>query len=81
MMSQVDKHLKTLIKYLKNVVETCRDPLIIEHTQKQIKNIHSIHAQLKNTINNKEKYGDGVRGLDEIFASALDQSLDAQSAR
>ena len=45
-MSQVDRHLKTLIKYLRNVVETCKDPLIIEHTQKQIKNIVKIHKDI-----------------------------------
>ena len=34
MLGQVDKHLKTLIKFLKNTVEQSKDPLIIEHTQK-----------------------------------------------
>lgn len=32
--SQVDKHLKTLMKYLKNVVDQSMDPVIIEHTQR-----------------------------------------------
>ena len=33
-LSQVDRHLKTLIKFLKNVVEQSKDPQIIEHTQR-----------------------------------------------
>lgn len=32
MLSQVDRYLKTLIKFLKNVVDKSDDPQIIEHT-------------------------------------------------
>ena len=32
MLSQVDRYLKTLIKFLKNVVDKSNDPQIIEHT-------------------------------------------------
>jgi len=37
-----DRHLKTLTKYLKNLVCESVDPVIIEHTQRQIKNIEKV---------------------------------------
>ena len=37
--TQVDKHLKTLVKLLKDFISKCDDPKVIEHNQKQIKSI------------------------------------------
>ena len=47
MLLQVDKHLKTLVKHLKAVVETTQDPVIIEHQQRQINNIEKIHSEIQ----------------------------------
>lgn len=44
---QVDKHLKTLVKHLRSVVENTHDPVIIEHQQRQINNIEKIHAEIQ----------------------------------
>jgi len=66
-MSQVDKHLKTLMKQLKTVVTTSQDPVIIEHTQKQIKNIEKIHKDIKKTINNKDSHQDARNCVDSMF--------------
>ena len=44
---QVDKHLKTLVKHLRSVVESTHDPVIIEHQQRQINNIEKIHAEIQ----------------------------------
>ena len=77
-MSQVDKHLKTLIKYLRNVVDTSRDPLIIEHTQKQIKNIERIHKDIKKTINNKDCTSEASKIMDCIFSDIARLHNDTQ---
>lgn len=79
MMTVVDKHLKTLVKQLKNVVETSQDPVIIESTQRQIKQINSIHLDIKNTVSNRDKYSDGIKGLDDIFN--LDQQQEVLSTQ
>lgn len=44
---QVDKHLRTLVKHLRSVVENTHDPVIIEHQQRQINNIEKIHAAIQ----------------------------------
>lgn len=51
---QVDKHLKTLVRNLKNVVDQSMDPVIIEHTQRQIKNIEKVHKDIKTTMSKKD---------------------------
>ena len=52
--SQVDKHMKTLTKYLKSVVEKTEDPKIIEYTQRQINNIEKIHKEIKKVVYHRE---------------------------
>lgn len=44
---QVDKHLKTLVKHLRAVVDSTHDPVIIEQQQRQINNIEKIHAEIQ----------------------------------
>ena len=67
-MSHTDKHLKTLIKHLKNVVDTCTDPVTIEHTQKQIKSIEKIHKDIKKTIYSKCEFNSANLTLDSMFS-------------
>ena len=52
--SQVDRHMKTLTKYLKSVVEKTEDPKIIEYTQRQIINIEKIHKEIKKVVYHRE---------------------------
>ena len=66
-MGGVDRHLKTLIKYLKNVAETSRDPLIIEHTLKQVKNIEKIHVDIRRSVDNKESYSQAYKAIDSML--------------
>lgn len=79
-MSQVDRHLKTLIKYLRGVVESTKDPVTIEHTQKQIKNIEKIHKDIKKTINHRDNKSEASRVIDCLFdkmskASKVDEKF------
>lgn len=46
-LGQVDRHLKTLNKHLKTVVDKGQDPVIIEHSQRQLNNIEKIHKDIK----------------------------------
>lgn len=67
---QVDKHLKTLVKHLRTVVESTQDPVIIEHQQRQINNIEKVHAEIQ-ALN---VYGN----LEHSFGSSLKFHLDEQ---
>lgn len=68
-LSQVDRHLKTLIKFLKNVVEQSNDPQIIEHTQRQIKGIENVHKDIKKAIYHKDYCNsESSRVIDNIFS-------------
>jgi len=69
-MSSVDKHLKTLIKYLRSLAETCKDPVVIEHTLKQVKNIEKINKDIKKTISNKESYGEASKVMGALFTDS-----------
>jgi hypothetical protein len=44
---QVDKHMKTLVKLLREIISKCDDPKIIEHNQKQIKSIENLLEDMK----------------------------------
>jgi Asp-tRNA(Asn)/Glu-tRNA(Gln) amidotransferase C subunit len=67
--SQVDKHLKTLMKYLKNVVDQSMDPVIIEHTQRQITNIDKVHKDIKKTIYNRDCASVASKHLETLFGA------------
>lgn len=63
-----DRHLKTLAKYLKNLVCESVDPVIIEHTQRQIKNIEKLQKDVRRTINLKDSVGHS-KYLNQLFSS------------
>jgi len=50
MLSQVAKHLKTLIKYLRDIVAKTEDPVTIEQTQRQIKSIEKLNSDVKRAM-------------------------------
>jgi len=91
MLSQVDRHLKTLIKFLKNVVDKSNDPQIIEHTQRQIKGIDNVHKDIKKAIYHNDhcasessKLMEGVFSLDgetAKFGSSGNASYDHHNSR
>ena len=56
-----------MIKYLRGVVESTKDPVTIEHTQKQIKNIEKIHKDIKKTINHKDNKSEASRVIECLF--------------
>lgn len=62
-----DRHLKTLAKYLKNLVSESVDPVIIEHTQRQIKNLEKVQKDIRKTINKREP-GAHSKYLDTVFS-------------
>jgi len=80
-LSQVDRHLKTLIKFLKNVVDQSSDPQIIEHTQRQIKGIENVHKDIKKAVYHNDycasetsKTMDNLFSLQEEAAKLADNS-------
>ena len=46
------------------MVESTTDPVIIEHTNNQIKNIERIHKDIKRTLNNKDCYTEANKAVD-----------------
>lgn len=42
--------MKTLLKYLAEQVATTKDPNVIEHTNRQIRSIENLKADVKRTI-------------------------------
>lgn len=76
-----DRHLKTLAKYLKNLVCESVDPVIIEHTQRQIKNLEKVQKDIRRTINKRDS-GSQSKYLDSLFSKegAAEQNQDAGKA-
>ena len=66
----IDKHLKTLVKMLRELISKCDDPKIIEHTQKQIKSIESLLEEVKLSLSahgGTAVMGDAANRLIESF--------------
>lgn len=49
-LKQVLKHLKTLLKYLHDQVQTTRDPTVIEQTNRQIRSIEKLSSEVKTSM-------------------------------
>lgn len=43
----IDKHMKTLVKLLREIISKCDDPRVIEHNQKQIKSIEGLLEEMR----------------------------------
>lgn len=64
----IDKHLKTLVKMLRELISKCNDPKIIEHNQKQIKSIEGLLEEVKITLSAQGGVGgDAANRLMESF--------------
>lgn len=50
LLDQVQKHMKTLLKYLHEQVSTTKDPNVIEHTNRQIRSIENLKSDVKRTM-------------------------------
>lgn len=46
----IDKHMKTLVKFLREFISRCEDPKLIEHNQKQIKAIEGLLEDVKHAV-------------------------------
>ena len=80
-LSQVDRHLKTLIKFLKNVVDQSSDPQIIEHTQRQIKGIENVHKDIKKAIyHNDYCSSEASKTMDNLFSLQEEAAKLAENA-
>jgi hypothetical protein len=74
----IDKHLKTLVKMLRDLISKCDDPKIIEHNQKQIKSIESLLEEVKLTLSahgGTAVMGDAANRLMESFFQLSNDSL------
>ena len=64
----MDRHLKTLSRYLKNLTEETSDPRIIEKTSMQLKNIEKVHRVIKKAVHHKDMCAsESSRVYDSIF--------------
>jgi hypothetical protein len=76
--SQMDKHMKTHMKLLREFISRCDDPKLIEHNQKQVKSIEGLLDDVKNIIKSREyaqPSSDGANKLLESFFQLSNESL------
>jgi hypothetical protein len=72
----IDKHLKTLVKLLRDFIAKCDDPKVIEHNQKQIKSIESLLEEVKITLSQHGgPTSDAANRLMESFFQISNDSL------
>ena len=55
MLDKISKHLKTLVKYLRDIVTKSEDPVIIEQNQRQIKSIERLSSDVKKAMRQSKK--------------------------
>lgn len=55
MLQQVVKHLKTLLKYLHDQVNTTKDPTVIEQTNRQIRAIEKLSTEVRTSMKHQSK--------------------------
>jgi hypothetical protein len=65
----IDKHLKTLVKFLREFISRCEDPKLIEHNQKQIKAIEGLLEDVKHAVKSSAYQSDPANKLIESFFS------------
>ena len=68
----MDKHLKTLIKLLREIISRCDDPRVIEHNQKQIKSIETLMEEVKMVIQGQSGH---IHGAAEAASNKLMESF------
>jgi hypothetical protein len=56
MLSQVQKNLKSIVRHLKSYVRESSNPVMIEHSNKQVKLIEKLMAEVSIAIDKKEEY-------------------------
>lgn len=54
-LKQVVKHMKTLLKYLHDQVQTTKDPTVIEQTNRQIRSIEKLNNEVKHSMKTQIK--------------------------
>lgn len=77
---QVDKHMRSLVKLLREFISRCEDPKLIEHNQKQIKAIEGLLEDVKLTIKHSQyqptnAMESGSNKLIESFFALTNDSL------
>ena len=78
--AQIDKYLRTLVKYLREQLQKCNDPKLIEHNQKQIKTIEGLLEDVKRAISTKEYSVDASRLLESLFLLSNESLKDVQTS-
>lgn len=63
----MDKHLRTLVKFLRDFISKCQDPKAIEQYQKQIKNIETLMEDVKKAIANRDYSSEASRLIESLF--------------
>jgi len=54
LINQVSKHLVTLVKFLREHMETTTDPTVIEKTHHQIKRVDKLHLDVRRVMKNSQ---------------------------
>ena len=75
--TQIDKHLRTLVKFIRDFISKCDNPKLIEQNQKQIKAIEGLLEEVKLTVMKRGYHpsADGANKLLESFFQVSNESL------
>lgn len=76
----MDKHLRSLVKLLRDSIAKCSDPKVIEHNQKQIKAIEGLLEEVKVAISNREFKADASRLIESLFLLSSESLKDVQTS-
>lgn len=78
--TQVDKHLRTLVKFLREFIARCQDPKMIEHNQKQIKAIEGLLEDVRRAVANRDFSGEASRLVESLFLLSAESLKDVQTS-
>ena len=73
-LTQVMKHFKTLLKSLHDAVQSAKDPTVIEHTNRQIRAINTLKAEVRRSMKLSNKRNSKSCGSIELVFSGLSAS-------
>ena len=73
-MSLLDKHLLTLVKKLKQAKPSAHDPVALEHSLRQMKQVESLHSEIRKALRRHQKNTRAVES--DCHPSSKRQKLD-----
>lgn len=73
--------MKTLVKFIRDFISKCNDPVLIEHNQKQIKTIEGLLDDVKRAITNRDCNSmEASRLIESLFLLSSESLKDVQTS-